>query len=79
MLGLSLLLVFISAVHRYTRSLIIPGVTVLMFLGAVVAMLPRVILEVEEFYSFVEGISEIILFVIIPILIFESGLSQGLL
>lgn len=56
MLSLSLLLVVISAVHRYTRSLIIPGVTVLMFLGAVVAVHPRISLDVEEFYGFVEGI-----------------------
>ena len=73
MLSLSLLLVIISAVHRYTRGLIIPGVTILMFLGAVVAVLPRVSLDVEEFYGFVEELPEIILFIIIPILIFESG------
>ena len=73
MLSLSLLLVVISAVHRYTRSIIISGVTVLMFLGAVVAVLPRISLDVEEFYGFVEGIPEIILNVIIPILIFEFG------
>ena len=56
MLSFSLLLVVISAVHRYTRSIIIPGVTVLMFLGAVVAVLPRISLDVEEFYGFVEGV-----------------------
>ena len=49
MLSFSLLLVVISAVHRYTRSLIIPGVTVL-------AVHPRISLDVEEFYGFVEGI-----------------------
>lgn len=73
MLSLSLLLVVISAVHRYARSINILGVTVLMFLGAVVAVLPRISLDVEEFYGFVEGIPEIILNVIIPILIFEFG------
>lgn len=73
MLGLSLLLVVISAVHRYTRSLIIPGVTILMLLGAILPLVPVIGFEAEEFYNFIEGIPEIILLVIIPILIFESG------
>jgi CPA1 family monovalent cation:H+ antiporter len=73
MLSFSLLLVIISAVHRYTRNFIIPGVTILMFLGAVLPAVPIVGFEVDEFYSFIEGIPEIILLVIIPILIFESG------
>ena len=73
MLSLSLLLVVISAVHRYTRNFIIPGVTILMFLGAVLPAVPIIGFEAEEFYNFIEGIPEIILLVIIPILIFESG------
>jgi len=73
MLGLSLLLIVISAVHRYTRSLIIPGVTILMLLGAILPLVPVIGFEAEEFYNFIEGIPEIILLVIIPILIFESG------
>lgn len=73
MLGVSLLLVVISAVHRYTRNFIIPGVSFLMFLGIILATAPIIGLEVEEFYDVIEGIPEIILFVIIPILIFESG------
>ena len=73
MLSLSLLLVIISAVRRYTRNFIIPGVTILMFLGAILAAAPFIGFEVDEFYNFIEGLPEIILLVIIPILIFESG------
>ena len=73
MLSISLLLVIISAVRRYTRNFIIPGVTFLMFLGAILAAAPIIGFEVDEFYNFVEGLPEIILLVIIPILIFESG------
>ena len=73
MLSFSLLLVIISAVHRYTRNFIIPGVAILMLLGAVLPTVPIIGFETEEFYNFVEGIPEIILFVIIPILIFDSG------
>jgi Na+:H+ antiporter len=73
MLSFSLLLVVISAVHRYTRNFIIPGVTILMFLGAILAAVPIIGFEVDELYNFIEGIPEVILLVIIPILIFESG------
>jgi CPA1 family monovalent cation:H+ antiporter len=73
MLSFSLLLVVISAVQRYTRNFIIPGVTILMFLGALLSSVPFVDLEVEEFYNIIEEIPDIILLVIIPILIFESG------
>lgn len=73
MLGFSLLLVIISAVHRYTRNIIIPGVAILMFLGATLAVVPILTHEVENFYSVIERTPEIILYVIIPILIFESG------
>ena len=73
MLSLSLLLVIISAVHRYTRNFIIPGVAILMLLGAVIPLVPIIGFEEKEFYNFVEGIPEIILLVIIPILIFDSG------
>jgi monovalent cation:H+ antiporter, CPA1 family len=73
LLSISLLLVIISAVRRYTRNFIIPGVTILMFLGAVLAATPIIGFEVDKFYSFIEGLPEIILLVIIPILIFESG------
>lgn len=73
MLGFSVLLVVISAVHRYTRNIIIPGVAILMFLGAILAVVPSLTHEVENFYDITERIPEIILYVIIPILIFESG------
>ena len=73
MLSLSLLLIIISAVRRYTRNFIIPGVTFLMFLGAILAAAPIIGFEVDEFYNFIEGLPEIILLVITPNLIFESG------
>ena len=73
MLGFSLLLVIISAVHRYTKNIIIPGVAILMFLGATLVVVPNLTHEVENFYSLVERTPQIILYVIIPILIFESG------
>ncbi|MGA9934713.1 MAG: cation:proton antiporter [Nitrososphaeraceae archaeon] len=73
MFSLSLLLIIISAVRRYTRNFIIPGVTILMFLGAILAAAPIIGFEVDEFYNFIEELPEIILLVIIPILIFESG------
>ena len=63
MLSSSLLLVIISAVHRYTRNFIVPGVAILMLLGAVIPLVPIIGFEAEEFYNFVEGIPEIILLV----------------
>lgn len=73
LLGLSILLVAISGVRHYTRNFIIPGVTILMFLGAIIAASP--ITEIFSFESeeIQEEISEIILLGIIPILIFDSG------
>jgi CPA1 family monovalent cation:H+ antiporter len=73
MLSFSVLLVVISAVHRYTRKIIIPGVAILMFLGAILPIVPNLTHDVEDFYGITERIPEIILYVIIPILIFESG------
>ena len=73
MLGFSVLLVVISAVQRYMRNIIIPGVAILMFLGAILPVVPNLTHEVENIYSITERIPEIILYVIIPILIFESG------
>lgn len=73
LLSISLLLVVISAVHRYTRNFIIPGVTILLFLGAILAAVPIVGFEVDEFYNFIEELPEVILLVFIPILIFESA------
>lgn len=73
MLSTRLLLVVISAVRRYTGNFIIPGVTILMFLGAILAATPIIGFEVDELYNFIEGLPEIILLVIIIFLIFESG------
>jgi monovalent cation:H+ antiporter, CPA1 family len=73
MLGLSLLLVVISAVRRYTRSFIIPGVSILMFLGAMLAIVPIISHEVDKFYGIIEDIPGLVYLVIIPILIFDSG------
>jgi CPA1 family monovalent cation:H+ antiporter len=44
-----------------------------MFLGAILPLVPVIGFEVEQFYNIVNGIPEIILLIIIPILIFESG------
>jgi CPA1 family monovalent cation:H+ antiporter len=44
-----------------------------MFLGAILAVIPNLTHEVKNFYSITERIPEIILYIIIPILIFESG------
>ena len=73
MLSFSVLLVVISAVNRYMRNIIIPGVAILMFLGAILPVVPNLTHNVEDFYGITERIPEIILYVIIPILIFESG------
>jgi CPA1 family monovalent cation:H+ antiporter len=73
MLGLSLLLVVISAVRRYTRSFIIPGVSILMFLGAMLAIVPIISHELDKFYGIIEDIPGLVYLVIIPILIFDSG------
>jgi len=73
LLSFSLFLIVISAVHRYARNFIIPGVTILMFLGAILPSVPFVGFEVEELYNIIEEIPHIILLIIIPILIFESG------
>lgn len=73
MFSIMLLLVVISSVRRYTKNFIIFGVTILMFLGPILAATPIIGFEVDELYNFIEGLPEIILLVIIPILIFESG------
>ena len=70
LLGFSLLLVVISAVRHYTRNFIIPGVTILMFLGAILAAVPVIGIESEDI---MEVIPEVILLGFIPILIFDSG------
>ena len=60
MLSLSLLLVVISAVRRYTINFIIPGVTILMLLGAILPFVPVIGFKAEDF-NFIDGILEIVL------------------
>lgn len=70
----STFLIVISAIHHYVKNFIIPAVAIMMALGAISVFLPIPDFNFEEFYDFVEeDISEVILLVIIPILIFESG------
>jgi monovalent cation:H+ antiporter, CPA1 family len=73
MLIFSILLVVISVVKQYTRNLVIPGVTILMLLGAILAVVPLVRLDVDEFYGFIGAFPNIIFYVFIPILIFDSA------
>ena len=64
----------ISAIHRYTRNSIIPGVTIMMLIGAVSSLLPSVGFDFDKIYNTIENhSSNLILLIIIPILIFESG------
>jgi monovalent cation:H+ antiporter, CPA1 family len=63
-------LITVSAIYRYTRNFIIPGVTIMMFLGATSVVYPAY----DEIYDFmVNKAPNLILLVIIPLLIFESG------
>lgn len=68
-------LMAITAIHHYIKSFTIPAVAVMMALEAFSVFLPTPEgFEFEDLYHFVEtDISEVILLVIIPILIFESG------
>ena len=59
--------------YAITRNFIIAGVSILMLLGAILAATSIIGFEVDELYNFIEGLPEMILLVIIPILIFESG------
>ena len=67
-------LILAAAVYRFTQSLKIPGVTIMMLLGAVSVVIPFVNNELDEIYAFtVDKLPELILLVFLPILIFESG------
>ena len=67
-------LISAAAVYRYTRSFIIPGVTIMMFLGAISVLIPVVNNELDKIYDFTEDkLPDMILLVFLPILIFESG------
>ena len=66
-------LIIVSAIHRYTRNLIIPGVTIMMFLGAISVLIPSYHLQLDKIYGFmVNKAPDLILLVVLPILI-ESG------
>jgi monovalent cation:H+ antiporter, CPA1 family len=67
-------LIIVSAIHRYTRNLIIPGVTIMMFLGAISVLIPSYHLQLDKIYGFmVNKAPDLILLVVLPVLIFESG------
>src|SRR5256712_3270308 len=66
-------LITVSAIHRYTRNFIIPGVTIIMFLGAISAVFPAYHSQLDNIYNFMANKAPgLILLVIIPLLIFES-------
>lgn len=70
----SVVLVVIAAVHHYTRNFIIPGVSIMFLIGAIGGLIPFELFSLEEIHNFVSfQISEFILLIFIPILIFESG------
>jgi CPA1 family monovalent cation:H+ antiporter len=67
-------LIAAAAVYRFTRSIRIPGVTIMMLLGAISVVIPFVNNELDEIYNFtVNKLPELILLVFLPLLIFESG------
>jgi len=67
-------LLSVSAIQRYANNLIIPGVTIIMFLGAISVLIPLHSSDFKSVYdSIVEKAPDLILLVIIPLLIFESA------
>jgi CPA1 family monovalent cation:H+ antiporter len=67
-------LVSVSAIQRYANKFIIPGVTIMMFVGAISVIVPLHSSDFKSVYhSIVEKAPELILLVILPILIFESA------
>jgi monovalent cation:H+ antiporter, CPA1 family len=67
-------LVSISAIQRYASNFIIPGVTIMMFIGAISVIVPLYSSDFKSVYdSIVEKAPDLILLVIIPLLIFESS------
>jgi CPA1 family monovalent cation:H+ antiporter len=74
LLIISAFLVLVSAIQRYANNLIIPGVTIMMFIGAVSVIVPLYSSDFKSVYdSIVEKAPDLILLVIIPLLIFESA------
>jgi monovalent cation:H+ antiporter, CPA1 family len=67
-------LIAAAAIYRYTRNFIIPGVTIMMFLGAASILIPLFHSELDRIYDFTTNrLPDLIFLVILPILIFESG------
>jgi Na+:H+ antiporter len=67
-------LVSISAIQRYANNFIIPGVTIMMFIGAISVIVPLYSSDFKSVYdSIVDKAPELILLLIIPLLIFESA------
>jgi CPA1 family monovalent cation:H+ antiporter len=67
-------LVSVSAIQRYASNFIIPGVTIMMFIGAISVIVPIYSSDFKSVYdSIVEKAPDLILLVIIPLLIFESS------
>jgi monovalent cation:H+ antiporter, CPA1 family len=67
-------LLSVSAIQRYANNLIIPGVTIMMFIGVISVIVPLYSSDFKNVYdSIVEKAPDLILLVIIPLLIFESA------
>ncbi len=67
-------LLSVSAIQRYANNLIIPGVTIMMFIGVISVIVPLYSSDFKSVYdSIVEKAPDLILLVIIPLLIFESA------
>jgi CPA1 family monovalent cation:H+ antiporter len=67
-------LVAVSAIQRYASNFIIPGVTIMMFIGAISVIVPLYSSDIETVYdSIVNKAPDLILLVFIPLLIFESA------
>ena len=67
-------LLSVSAIQRYANNFIIPGVTIMMFIGTISVIVPLHSSDFKNVYdSIVEKAPDLILLVIIPLLIFESA------
>jgi monovalent cation:H+ antiporter, CPA1 family len=67
-------LISVSAIQRYANKFIIPGVTIMMFIGAISVIVPLHSSDFRSVYeSIVEKAPELILLIILPLLIFESA------
>ncbi|MFL6418108.1 MAG: cation:proton antiporter, partial [Nitrososphaeraceae archaeon] len=67
-------LLSVSAIQRYANNFIIPGITIMMFIGAISVIVPLYSSDFKSVYdSIVEKAPDLILLVIIPLLIFDSA------